>query len=150
MTATKNIFQAIGEVLRGSLGAAAGAVERYDGDPEMAVSEHLVTLPTGAGSALLFGFTSEEPSERSASGRPVAKRIPVSVIILQIRDGNRAVAEEAARLDDLMDAAEAALEGAGPARYGCINVTYRGRRGLVGGADWLGRVVEYDFIPSNL
>lgn len=125
-------------------------VERYDGDPEMAVSEHLAMLSTDSGACVLYGFTSEEAAERTASGRPATKRVPVGIILLQIRDGNREVAAEAERLDDLMDSVEGAIDSASPTDFGCINITYRGRRGLVGGSDWLGRVIEYDFIPSTL
>jgi hypothetical protein len=151
MTATKFIFQQLHKALNEDLGLMVDHVFRFDGDPDQAIDEYLADMSGKAGSSVMFGFTSEERRTSSASGRPSSKGIPVAIIALQRRDGVNNVTEDAERLDDLMDAVEASMEGRNPhEHYSAINVIYRSRRGLVGGPDWFGRVIEYDFITNNI
>lgn len=138
----------------------ADVFDRFDGDPEDAVNEHVAELQGATGTSVLVGFTADQvnPAQRSGSGRALATTVPLTVLVVRRRseragcdsarqDPVSATRRDAEALDDAMDAVLETVDTLSPDALrdvGIEHLLFTTSVGLVGASDWYGRALTFD------
>jgi hypothetical protein len=151
---TKELFRKIGQALQEDLDTRVDAVERFDGDPENAVNEHVAELSDENGASILYGFEATDIRTRDAAMWPTQIGYPVVVIILKRRT-KEGMAADAEAVDDLMDLVLDTFSvykaGRGVSFFGCraiipqpVNMTLSDLDG-----NWIGRGIPFLFTLTH-
>lgn len=151
--ATKEVFRKVMEALIADLVPAyADRVERYDGEPEVAINEHVAELNGVRGTSILVGFTVKDVAGRQANQQPHLLRIPVTVLIVRRRGGYGENQADCEALDDAMDATWNAFESyrRSPGDFLASAVAPQSMLDLRGYDTWLGRAVQVDLLVNNI
>ena len=163
MGATSTIFEEIENALKNEfvIGTDVDAIERFEDDPTMAVTAHIVDFSGETGASILYGMAIEDPATTDSSGGAMTKALALSFVIVRRLQPGQMIAhgDDLAVSDDLMDRLEDIFDKHGDAsgwqqlvQNSAVKNIYLTSRAPVPNPtelDWNAREINFDAIRTK-